>query len=239
MVPTLTLVAQTCLDVLLRLDKNVITRDSLWEFSLAEYAAECWLNHVQFGNLLKNVDDRMKRLFGPGKSLLVACLWIHDLESPRWMRIERAERPSPLTGTPLRYAALLGLHTIVKFLGLSTRRTCELGFHQLGDSFTSSSEKGTRRGRSLPSRVCRECVQPRTWIWAWRRQIHVATREGQLRVARFLNDYGTDVNACDMYSLTPLHVVSQEGTKLEVARFYISHSADVNAQDMYRFMPIH
>jgi hypothetical protein len=53
MVPTHTLVAQACLDVLLRLDKNVIiiTRDILRGFPLAKYAAEHWLDHARFGNV--------------------------------------------------------------------------------------------------------------------------------------------------------------------------------------------
>jgi hypothetical protein len=116
MAPTHTLAAQACLDVLLRLDKNVLTRDSLRRFPLAEYAAEHWLNHVRFGNLSNNVEDRMEQLFDPRKPHLAVCLWIHDPEVPRWMRTERAERPLPLTGTTLHYAALWGLHTIVKFL---------------------------------------------------------------------------------------------------------------------------
>ena len=98
--PTHALVAQACLDVLLRLDKNVVTRDSLRRFPLAEYAAEHWLKHVRFGNLSNNVEDRMEQLFDPRKRHLAACLWIHDPEVPRWILTERTERPLPLTGTP-------------------------------------------------------------------------------------------------------------------------------------------
>jgi hypothetical protein len=74
MAPTHTLVAQACLDVLLRLDKNVVTRSSLRKIPLAEYAAEHWSNHVRFGNLSKNVEDRMEQLFDPRKPHLAACL---------------------------------------------------------------------------------------------------------------------------------------------------------------------
>jgi len=42
-----TIVVQACLGILLHLDEN-ITRDSLIEFPLAEYAAEHWVGHARF-----------------------------------------------------------------------------------------------------------------------------------------------------------------------------------------------
>jgi hypothetical protein len=88
MAPSHTFVAQACLDVLLRLDKSVVTRDNLWEFPLAEYAAEHWPDHARFGNVLQSVEVEVKRLFDPRKSHLAVCIWIHDPEFPRWMRTE-------------------------------------------------------------------------------------------------------------------------------------------------------
>jgi hypothetical protein len=57
-------------------------------------------------------------LHDPRKPHLAVCVWICDPETSRW-RIQwhqRAERPPPLRGTPLHYAALWGLHSIVEFL---------------------------------------------------------------------------------------------------------------------------
>jgi hypothetical protein len=46
MTPAHTLASQVCLGTLLHLDKDVITRDSLKDYPLAEYAAEHWVYHV-------------------------------------------------------------------------------------------------------------------------------------------------------------------------------------------------
>jgi hypothetical protein len=61
MIPAHTLAAQACLGMLLHLDQNV-TRDSLLNFSLAEYAEEYLLEHAQFENVYQNVEDGIKQL---------------------------------------------------------------------------------------------------------------------------------------------------------------------------------
>ena len=61
MIPAHTLAAQACLGMLLHLDQNV-TRDSLPNFSLAEYAEEYLLEHAQFENVYQNVEDGIKLL---------------------------------------------------------------------------------------------------------------------------------------------------------------------------------
>jgi hypothetical protein len=71
-----TLAAQACLGLLLHLDKDVITRDSLEKWPLAEYAAEHWNGHAQFGDVSRNVQDGMKQLFDPSKPHLAVWVWI-------------------------------------------------------------------------------------------------------------------------------------------------------------------
>ena len=48
MTPAHTLAAQACLGILLHLDKDVVTRDSLEELPLAKYAAEHWVDHARW-----------------------------------------------------------------------------------------------------------------------------------------------------------------------------------------------
>ena len=62
-----TLIAQACLGILLHLDINVVSRDSLEEYPLVEYAARYWVDHARFEGVLGNVEDGMKRLFDPSK----------------------------------------------------------------------------------------------------------------------------------------------------------------------------
>jgi hypothetical protein len=109
-----TIVAQACLGVLLHLDENV-TKDSLENFPLAEYAAEHWVGHARFENVSSNVEDGMKRLFDPSRS--------HFLSGPGYtiqkipsVDIRRSKRPKKARATPLHYAAFCGMHDVVKFL---------------------------------------------------------------------------------------------------------------------------
>src|SRR5216684_1704141 len=84
MTPTHTFVAQVCLGILLHLDKDVITRDSLEDSPLAEYAAEHWIYHTQFEDASRDVEDGMRQLFDPSKPHLAACVWIYDPVYPTW-----------------------------------------------------------------------------------------------------------------------------------------------------------
>ena len=114
MTPAHTLASQACLGTLLHLDKDVITRDSLKDYPLAEYAAEHWIYHVQFEEVSQKVEDGLKQLFDPSKSHLTVCIWIHDPEQSKGN--DRDERPSPTPPSSLHYAAFWGLDSIVHFL---------------------------------------------------------------------------------------------------------------------------
>jgi hypothetical protein len=103
-----TIVAQACLGVLLHLDESV-TKDSLEEFPLAEYAAEHWVGHAQFENVSLNVQDGTERLFDPSRSHLSVRTWIYDLERPLHPHQQRSERPEKAKATPLHYAASCGM----------------------------------------------------------------------------------------------------------------------------------
>jgi hypothetical protein len=98
MTPAHTIVAQACLGVLLHLDEN-ITKDSLEDFPLAEYAAEHWVDHARVENVSSKVQDGMKRLFDPGQEPPFSLGL--DIRSRRfWLRSERSERPAKARATP-------------------------------------------------------------------------------------------------------------------------------------------
>ena len=102
MTPAHTLAAQACLGILLHLDINVIKRDNLEEYPLAEYAAEHWTDHAQFEGVSGNVEDGMKRLFDPNEQHLAIWAWIYDPVEGLWeRRTSRAEMPLQSRGSPL------------------------------------------------------------------------------------------------------------------------------------------
>ena len=81
MTPAHTLVTQACLGILLHLDEN-ITRDSLKDFPLAEYAAEHWVDHARLENMSTNTKNGMKRLFDPRTRHLAIWVWLFDPYAP-------------------------------------------------------------------------------------------------------------------------------------------------------------
>ena len=68
--------------------------------------------------------------------------------------------------------------------------------------------------------------------------LHLASREGHMKIARFLVEYGANVGAQDDFWTTPLHLASELG-HLEVARFLIEHGADARALDIEWMTPLH
>ena len=76
-------IAQTCLGVLLHLDKN-ISMEGLMQFPLAEYAAQHWPEHTCLGDVSQCAVEGMKQLFDRTKPHLSIWLWIHDPTVPDW-----------------------------------------------------------------------------------------------------------------------------------------------------------
>jgi Ankyrin repeats (3 copies) len=106
-----TTLAQTCFAVLLQLDEHV-DRDSIESFPLAKYAADYWVKHVKFENVLPRIEDGIKCLFDKDKPHYAAWLWIHhDFKLP--VLAMTPERPQV---APLYYAALQGFSQIVEYL---------------------------------------------------------------------------------------------------------------------------
>jgi len=195
-----TLAAQACLGMLLHLDKS-ITRDGLDKFPLAEYAAEHWVDHARFEDVSGKVEDGMKQLFDPSKSHFAVWVWIHDLEDPYWRRDRREERPSRPRGTPLHYAALCGLDTIVKFLVIE--RSQDVHGRGFEDNSTAL-HLACRRGHVevacilLDNGANAEAQNKRKST-----PLHLASRGGHVGVVRVLLDRGTDVTARDELDYTP------------------------------------
>ena len=243
--PAHTLVAQTCLGMLLHLD-NDVTRDSLEKWPLAEYAAAHWADHARFERVSQYVGDGMKQLFDPSKPHLAVCVWIHDPEPKSWdlwdirEGTQRDETPSPLYfRTPLHYAAHWGLHFMIEFLvteGYSQKMHVDLRSPYNETPLHLASKYGhVKAVRTLIEHgadVKAQSVHGLT-------PLHLASLQGQVDIARILIGHGVDVTAKDVqYGNTPLHLASQEG-QVEVARMLIEHDVDVTALNMYRETPLH
>ena len=227
MTPAHTLVAQACLGILLHLDKDV-TRDSLRDFPLAEYAAEHWVDHSRFEDVSRNVEDGMKQLFDPRKLHLAICVWICDPAVPRQVRMRRSETLLLLPGTFLHYAASWGLHSVVEFLIIEHSQ--DVSSRYFADNVTPlhlASQNGhveaacklIEYGAGLTAQT-NDGSTP----------LHLALGKGQVNVARMLIERGADLTVQSEDGSTPLHLALQEG-QVNVARMLIEHGTDLTAQN--------
>ena len=68
--------------------------------------------------------------------------------------------------------------------------------------------------------------------------LHLALANGNEKVAEFLIDHGTNVNAQDNKKSTPLHLASLNGN-LDLVKILLERNAEVNARDNRRRTPLH
>jgi ankyrin repeat protein len=236
--PAHTLAAQACLGYLLHVDKGV-TRTSLQNPYFAEYSAGHWVRHVRFEDVSRNVEDGLKELFDPSKPHLAVCIWLLDPHIFSWNRYnpwDRPQRPSPLRGTPLHYAALWDLHSIVELL------INEHSQNVNSQDFTGSATPLHLASNGGHMNIARRLLECGADVKAQNEDketpLHMASKRGQLEVARVLIEHDADVSAQDKDGRTPIHLASQAG-KPEVACLLIEHGADVSAQDEGGQTPLH
>ena len=233
MTPAHTLAARACLGILLHLDEDVATSDSLDKWPLAEYAAEHWVDHARLEDVSRNVEDVMKQLFDPIKPHLAVCIWIHDPDS--WTA-GCPERPLPLAKTLLHYAALWGLFSLVEFLV-----TEHLQNVHSQDSFDNATplHLAARMGHAKVSRFLLERDADVTaQDGNGSTPLHQASQYGNAETASMLIERGADVTAQDKNGSTPLHLASQF-VQAEIASMLIERGADVTAQDENGSTPLH
>jgi ankyrin repeat protein len=234
MTPAHTIVAQACLGILLDLDEN-ITRDGLEHFPLVEYAAEHWVGHARFENVLSNVQDGMKRLFDPSKSHLSVWVWVYDPEHP-WRRSERSERPAEARGTPLHYAAFYGLHDVVTFL--IVEHSQDINARGFDDEKTPLHVALSRKHVHVARVLLEHGADTKAEDSEKRNPLHLASENGLVEAARFILERGTDTEARDTEDWSPLERASTSG-HVDVVRLLLDHGADAKAQCKSKITPMH
>ena len=230
-----TILAQACLGVLLHLDDETVTSDSLGEFPLVEYAAEYWVGHARFESVSASVQDGMKRLFDPNKRYLSFWTWIYDPRI-RSRRHTYSEGPEEVMAGPLHYAAFCGLHDVVKFLIVEHSQDVNIrGFYDNETPLHSALHGGhadialllLEHGADAKAEDGREQIP-----------LHLASGNGHVEVVRVLLEHGADPEARDDDDYSPLERASRGG-HTKVARVLLEHGANVNAQDGQNFTPLH
>jgi ankyrin repeat protein len=230
-----TLAAQSCLSMLLHLEKN-ITRGDLEKFPLAEYAAEHWVDHARFEDVSGKVEDGMELLFDPTKFHFSVWVWIYDLEDPYWRREKRGKIPSQPRGTPLHYAALCGFPTVVKFLLIEHSQEIDtLGF----DNNSTALHLACRRGHVevvyvlLDSGADAEALDKHKSS-----PLHEASQGGHAELVRILLDRGVDTKSKN-YAGHPPVFLALMGGHVPVVKVFIEFGVDIGIKGMDEWTPLH
>ena len=122
--PAHTIIAQSCLAILLQSDQDDGAKTTS---PLSKYAAQHWVGHARFGNVLSRVEYGMRRLFDPAKPYLAAWLksydpdiewssFIGDYPDMYWLSESEtilSENHAPLC---LYYAAVCGFRDLTRYL---------------------------------------------------------------------------------------------------------------------------
>ena len=230
-----TIVAQTCLGVLLHLDENV-TEDSLEKFPLAKYAAEHWVGHARFDDVSSSVQDGMKRLFDPNKHHLSVWTWIHDPYPEGFRhRPSRSEHAVQARAIPLHYAASCGICDVAAFLIVERSQDVNArGFIYKETPLHVASRRGH-------ADVAQLLLEHGAGANAWRKDFDTwsplqrASFGGHVEVAQVLLEHGADVNAQGVDNWAPLHFAQGE----EVTRVLLKHGANTNVLDSDGLPPLH
>jgi len=194
-----TVVAQACLGLLLHLDGS-ISRSSLKNFPLAEYAAEQWMDHAQFKNVSTKTQDGMKRLFDPRMRHLAVWVWIYGPDSP-WRRHHRSTHPPQPRESSLHYAALFGFHNLIAFLVIE--RAEDVNATSLDDGQTPLHTTSGGGHVEFARRLVEHGADVNARNDHQQTPLHLTSESGHVEVTRVLVKHGANVNAHDHNKSTP------------------------------------
>lgn len=228
-----TIVAQVCLGSLLRLEYHVDDdSESSKSFPLARYAAQQWVTHAKFEDVASSVEDGMLSLFDPDKPHFAAWVKTCDYDMGR-----QSDGKSQLEmPNPLYYAALCGLHDLVKHLAIKHPQHVNAigGFYEF----------------PLVAALCRRQFRAAEVLLAHGGTVDtrgsggetvlhkiIRLNEETIDAMRFLLDRGTDVNTRREDLSTPLHLAVVIGEP-EAARIP-DHAANTNSQNVEGLVPLH
>ena len=237
MTPAHTLVTQACLGILLHLDKD-ITKTTLPNYPLAEYAAEHWFEHARFESVSQHVEEGMIQLFDRNKTHIAAWLWIFNPPFPSCLRGYRSEEETPRTpdGMPLHYAAFCGLSDVVRRLAVDHPEDVNSRSFTHGETpLHLNSQVGhvdiawllIEHGADAAAQDKRRSTP-----------LHQASKRGHVDLARLLIERGADAAAQDEDGTTPLHLASSRGD-VNLAWPAIEHGADPAAQGEHGSAPLY
>ena len=225
-----TLLAQASLAVLLQ-DRDFNNHAD--NATLAEYAAEHWVTHVQVDNVASRVRDGMEYLFDPDKPYFEAWLQLHDIDKDDRHRFPNMPDSEP-GARPLYYAAMCGLYAPVEHLTLKSPQYASARGGYCGTPLHSASFKG-----HLPvvRYLLRHGVDANVRDSGKDTPLLLASWEGHRDIVQCLLEHGAVVDSRDQFDYTPLALAASYG-HVNVVRMLLEHHANVDARNKFQQSPL-
>jgi len=231
------LLAQACLGVLLCLDHGV-NKDNANDIPLAEYAAQHWVDHAQFGNVSSHIRGAMEFLFDADKPHWAAWIRAYDIDvSWEWYSPYREVEGA----FPLYYASLCGFYDLVEHLFIKDPQHIEAMGGRLRTPLVAAlyrkhfnvAEFLVRNGAHVDVRG----------IWD-NTPLATACLTGSIETVRWLLHHGADINVRNTFGEVPLYLAANpfsldRAGQLAIMGLLLEYGADVNAQDNAGSTPLH
>jgi ankyrin repeat protein len=214
--PANTILAHSCISTLLQPDIHI--RDITDNLPLAKYAAQNWFHHARYNGVACQIQDGMERLFDPDEKHFAKWISIHNIDGP-W-----SLGPSRHKASPLYYAALCGIGSLVEYLLVSR--------HQ--DPNESHGIQGTPlrvavvSGHTMIARLLLDhTAHANDWNMEINSLLCVAVERGNLDIARLLLNHGADLNSPRHHGCPLLHTAVRS-QRLDIVEFVLNGGANVN-----------
>ncbi|KAI0263890.1 hypothetical protein BGY98DRAFT_940126 [Russula aff. rugulosa BPL654] len=234
-----TILAQACVSVLLQLDDHDEQDDVEKKAPLAVYAAEYWVRHAQFEDVVSRIKG-MEDLFDVDKPYFAAWRELHDIDiiPPDGSVFSYFAIGGRRRNIPLYYAALCGFANLVEqLIAKHPQHVNTIGGLYRTPAVAALAGRHFEVAQVLHRN--KSSLEPRGF--AENTPLHSAARYGDLEMVQVLLEFGVDVDPKNSVGQTPLDYASADGHRNDarVARVLIAHGADPNSRAERGFTPLH
>jgi ankyrin repeat protein len=238
--PAHTILANSCLGVLLRLGELVDEQNTEDKFPLARYAAKHWVDHARFEDVSSHIREGMEHLFNPNEPYFAAWLQVHNVDTkPRLPSIlyyfANTYLKESNTETPLYYAALCGFYDLAEQLIIKHPQQMNTsGGYYVSPLGAALSGRHLKIAQLLYEHGANVDVQGS----AGRTPLYGASWFGHLEVVQWLLSRSANPNVRDKtFGWIPQHLGASFG-HVEISRLLLQYKADSNAQDQSERTPL-
>ena len=237
--PAHTILAQACVSVLLQSDDQDEPDDVKKNAPLARYAAEYWVRHAQFEDVVSCIKG-MEYLFDLDRPYFAAWRRLYDMdikppEDAVFYQLSFDSKPG--ASTSLYYAALFGFANLVEQLIVKyPQHVNAIGGYYLTPAVAALAGRYFQLAQVLHRNG--SSVEPQGNFG--NTPLHSAANYGDLEMVQVLLEYQVDVDAQNGFSRTPLSFASSgDRDDPRVARLLIERGADPNTRGWAGFTALH